>query len=88
MLHGRSTRRAGLVGFRSRKSPSAPTRRVWRSVATGSRGLDPLVVHTSSVGYYLCTSGVHFDEIADPSVPRSPSVKPALASLCNPPLLT
>jgi hypothetical protein len=33
-------------------------------------------------------SGVHFGGLADPFVPRSPSVKPLDAPRCNPPLST
>ena len=38
--------------------------------------------------YYLRTSGVHFDGIADLPVPHSPSVKPPGASPCYPRIST
>jgi hypothetical protein len=61
----------------------------WRNLQTSTNSLGVVGRQLSrSVGSYLGTSGVHFDGIADPSVPRSPSVIPPLASPCTPPLLT
>jgi hypothetical protein len=47
-----------------------------RRIGAGSRDRHPFAVHTRSGTYNPRTSGVHFEGLDDPSVPRSPSVKP------------